>query len=515
MTTAAQLRLDPVYNPIRSLPGFAALLARAEADPRLSPTAKGKPAVDPSAAVDEKSVAVLAFANLSDDKENEYFSDGISEELLNVLAKVPGLKVTARTSAFYFKGKDLPMTDIARQLGVAYVVEGSVRKQGDRVRISAQLIKASDGFQVWSAQFDRELKDIFALQDEIAGLIAQQLSLKMGANSTRVPASVNPVAFELYVQARQALSRRDSDGFDRAEQLLTRVLELEPGLARAHAALADVWALRANLHEDIGYFGQRDAPIFARIEAEIGRALALDPDSAEAHASLGFVRYMEWRFADAERELRLAVTLNPNYPTGHHWLGTCLASSGLMDESLAEYERAAQLDPFSFRILENYGAVLHNAGRNEQALVVIDRSLELQPKSVQTLQVKLHTLLALERHAGAETVVRELPESDAKFYLAALGRRAEAEAALAKANDRDRADLLFSLGRFNEWFDRFKPSDFYVSGIKAILFSKGWDPVRQDPRFGKLIATLGLTEAHARAQAWRAAQPPDKPAAKP
>ena len=499
-------QVDPQMAPYRGDPEIQALLAEpAGAVPSPAGAAAPKP--------DEKSVAVLAFENLSEDKGNEYFSDGISEELLNVLAKIPSLKVTARTSAFFFKGKDLPIPEIAQKLGVAYVVEGSVRKAGDKVRITAELIKAADGFHVWGDTFTRDLKDIFAVQDEIAGLIAQQLSLKMGVNAARAPASVNPLAFELYVQARQALSRRDSDGFDRAEQLLVQVLQLEPGLARAHAALADVWTLRANLREDIGYFGQRDAPIFARIEAEIGRALALDPDSAEARASLGFVRYMEWRFVDAERELRRAVTLNPNYPTGHHWLGLCLTNTGAMDEGLAEYERAAQLDPFSFRILENYGAALNNAGRREAALVMIDRSLELQPKSGQTLQVKLNTLLPLGRHAEAEAIVRELPESDAKFYLVALGRRTEAEVAFAKASDRDRTGLLFSLGRFDEWFDRFNPADFYVSGINGMLYSKAWDPVRKDPRFGKLVAGLGLTEAHARAQAWRAAHPPDKPEA--
>ncbi|HUG09820.1 MAG TPA: hypothetical protein VMM36_02345, partial [Opitutaceae bacterium] len=212
--TAAALRTSPMYDPIRADPRFEALLARVEADPRLSPNA-GPSSPANRKHVDDKSVAVLAFANLSDDKGNEYFSDGISEELLNVLAKVPGLKVTARTSAFFFKGKQVPIADIAQQLGVAYVIEGSVRKQGDRVRITAQLIKAADGFPVWSDTFTRDLKDIFAVQDEIAGLIAQQLQLKLGA--TKVARVVNPEAYRLVLEGRYFWLQRTDEALNRAE----------------------------------------------------------------------------------------------------------------------------------------------------------------------------------------------------------------------------------------------------------------------------------------------------------
>ncbi len=174
------LRADPRFEPFQRV----AQSAGATPDPKATSETQKTSAAD-QPAIGQKSVAVLAFANLSDDKANEYFSDGISEELLNVLVKIPGLKVAARTSAFYFKGKEVPMPEIAKQLGVAYVVEGSVRKQGDRVRITAQLIKADDGFHVWSDTFTRDLKDIFAVQDEIAGLIAQNLSLKLGMTSSR------------------------------------------------------------------------------------------------------------------------------------------------------------------------------------------------------------------------------------------------------------------------------------------------------------------------------------------
>lgn len=232
--TAAYLRLSPEFDALRDLPRYRALLARLEADPRFSPNAKVADASSsslslstPAPPAPDKSVAVLAFANLSDDKENEYFSDGISEELLNVLAKIPGLKVTARTSSFYFKNRDVPIPDIAKTLGVAYVVEGNVRNQGDRVRITAQLIKANDGFQVWTDQFDRDLKDIFAVQDEIAGLIAEQMKLKLGsAGAPRQ--SVNPEAYRLVLEGHHVWLQRTNEDLARAEALFQQALALDP-----------------------------------------------------------------------------------------------------------------------------------------------------------------------------------------------------------------------------------------------------------------------------------------------
>ncbi|MBI2813055.1 MAG: tetratricopeptide repeat protein [Opitutae bacterium] len=316
------------------------------------------------------------------------------------------------------------------------------------------------------------------------------------------------------MQARQAINRRDTAGFARAEELLTRAIELEPGLARAHAAMADVWILSAITRQESGYFGQRNSPVFARIEGAIDRALALDPDSAEARTSLGFVRFLQWKPTDAERELRRAVALNPNYTLGHHWLGACLTNRGEFDEGVAEYQRAVELDPFSFRILDNYGDALNTAGRSEEALLVINRSLELQPKSEQTLQNKIRTLLALNRLAEAEAIVRMLPENEARHYLARLGHKAEAEEALAKASGRDRTDLLLAFDRIDGWLDAVSPLDINIIGLRRLFSSPELDPFRHDPRFQKLIATLGFTEAHARAQAWRAAHPPEKPVAK-
>ena len=250
LTPLNLLRHDPFYAPIRSDPRVQELIAAGEAwleNLREEKARQTKGAGSSPSTMDNRSIAVLAFANLSNDAENEYFSDGISEELLNVLAKVPGLKVTARTSAFHFKEKDTPIPEIAQQLGVAYVVEGSVRKAGDRVRITAQLIKAADGFHVWSETFNRELKDIFAVQDEIAGLIAKNLQLKLDLGSVAgVGATKNMAAYEAFLKGRQAWNSDTAPGYREAVQQFLQAIELDPDFALAHGALAEAYVSLAN-----------------------------------------------------------------------------------------------------------------------------------------------------------------------------------------------------------------------------------------------------------------------------
>jgi len=419
--------------------------------------------------------------------------------------------VTARTSSFHFKGLNTAIPEIAQQLGVAYVVEGSVRKAGNQVRITAQLIKAADGFHVWSDTFTRELKDIFAVQDEIAGLIAKNLELKIGTSSGAAKEVVNPEAFELYVQARRAWNLRNAAGFAQAEELLTRALTLEPNFARAHVALADVWTLRAIANGVIETYGQRSAPVFTQIVGEIEKALALDPDSSEARASLSLVvRFRQWDLAGAERELRRAIELNPNYATAHHWLGNCLSESGRIEEGLGEARRAAELDPFSLRILENYAKDLVRAGRQEEALAVLGRAEALSARAPLTLLTKAEALLQLGRRAEAIAVTREMGDADRAVLLAKAGEKAEAEAALGEAEGWFRYALLVALGRTAEAIAALRAEDVPASEVANWLMDPRLDPFRSDRHFVELLKTLGLTEAHARAQAWRAAHPAAK-----
>jgi TolB-like protein/Tfp pilus assembly protein PilF len=531
--TAASLRLDPVLENVRRAPGFQALLEaeeerekkqRAQTIPaavtKNSVMASGQPAVG------EKSVAVLAFKNLSGDPTREFFSDGLSEAVTDVLGRVPGLKVVGSASAFSFKGQSVSIPEIARQLGVTHLVEGTVLQEGQTVRITAKLIKA-DGFQVWiSDKLDRELKNIFALHDEVAGLIAKNLSLKLGASSAASTAAVNPQAFELYLQARQAWNRRTPEGFDLGESLLHRALALEPNFARAHAALADVWIGRLNITRRASEpEAQPSSDELKRSREKIAQALALDPDSAEAHASLGSLLFaVEGKIFEAESPLRRALALNPNYAPAHQWFSTVLLYLGQMDQALEHSRLATELDPLSPRILTNYGTALSHAGRPAEALIAFDRALTLQPNFYQALRWKGVALVELGRFTEAVALVRRLPSEDARtpaiqlFVFARSGLKVEGEAILAEPRSHANNSLelplsLLALGRTDEAMVLLTPKAIHLRA--SYLWEPIFDQVRADPRWVKFIADAGLTEPHARAQAWRKAHPPEKPATKP
>jgi Tfp pilus assembly protein PilF len=391
---------------------------------------------------------------------------------------------------------------------VAYVVEGSVRKAGDKVRITAQLIKAADGFHVWSDTFTRELKDVFAVQDEIAGLVAKNLEAKLGA-STRSTA-VDARAFELYMQGRTAWNRRNAEGFDRAEILLRQALEIAPDFARAHAALADVWMIRAISEEKLSRYAQRTSPVIAPIETEAKRALELDPDSAEAHATLGFLRQLQGRPGEALQLLRRSVELNPNYATGHHWLAGCLAAQSWFEESIAEYRRAVEVDPLSPRILDNFGWDLAILGRLPEALVLFDRALALLPGESQALEHKAIVLARLGRRSEARALAEKVPEIFRVAVLSATGERAEIETALRTADRPDRFVLLCALGRYDEALTEFHADDVVLEDAPDWFFDRGLVAFHHDPRFRKLIAELGYDDVLGRALAWQAAHPPAK-----
>ena len=376
---------------------------------------------------DAKSVAVLAFANLSNDAENEFFSDGISEELINVLVRVPGLKVTARTSAFHFKKKDTPVAEIARQLGVAYVVEGSVRKAGERVRITAQLIKAADGFHVWSETFTRDLKDIFAVQDEIAGLVAENLSLKL--SSPVVPVrEVNPAAYQLFLEGRSAFNREGLDDPLRAIACYKKSLAIDPDSALTWAWLAMAYGLAAGSGVHSVDMGNR----LAREAA--ARAIELDPGLAKGHVALAFVELLYgWDWPVAAAELGRALALAPGEVEAFSLQAHLAGCTGRFERAIALSRQAAALDPFNY--FSGYTVVrsLSYARRFVEMEKAAEHVLALNPMGTRTRSfLGMAQLLQGKADAAAQTA-EAMPIGWARSTSLACARHAQGRTAESEA----------------------------------------------------------------------------------
>ena len=334
----------------------------------------------PSDVVGSASVAVLPFANLSPDKGDEYFADGISEELLNVLARIPGLRVSARTASFQFKGKDTPAREIGRQLGVGYVVEGGVRKAGYQVRITAQLVKVADGFQVWSETFNRDLKDIFAVQDEIAVRVSRVLQLriregeKLAAGATR-----NPAAYEAYLRGRETY-KGDERSAREAMRLLQQAVALDPDFALAHGELAEFYAGLANE----GVEPRDKAYPLARASAE--RALALDGRTVPAHQALAeYAFHYAWDWEESDRHMRQALAIDPNYHDALSHLAYHELARGRFDSALDAMRKAEERNPLS----DTTGTqqILVAMKRYNEAIRLAQKELAEHPGSKDTLDM--------------------------------------------------------------------------------------------------------------------------------
>ncbi len=322
------------------------------------------------------SIAVLPFVNMSAEAEQEYFSDGLTEELLNALAQVPELRVAARTSSFSFKGKNVPVAEIAQALNVSTVLEGSVRKAGNRVRITAQLIDAVQGHHLWSQIYDRELTDIFAIQEEISRSITDALKIRLGARTSEAlatPATENLEAYNHYLQARHFWNKRSAEGILRARELLERAIELDPQYARAHAALADVYVI-ATEYADLPI---AEAQRKGRAAAQ--RAIALDSTLAEPHAALGMLAIGVFEWDASVAALERAIALNPNYATAHQWYSWILHYTGKADEGLRETRKALELDPLSQVINGSLGEHLILLRRYDEAERQLQRLIEIDP----------------------------------------------------------------------------------------------------------------------------------------
>ena len=385
------------------------------------------PAQGPGAAAAGPSIAVLPLVNMSSDREQEYFSDGLTEELLNLLAKVPGLRVASRTSAFGFKGKNVKMSEIGRELGVATVLEGSVRRSGDRIRITTQLISAGDGYHLWSETYDRRITDVFAVQDEIAAAVVGALKLKLlEAPGARERRTGSVEAHDLYLRGLHFWNLRTGEALLRAAEFFRAAIKADPGYALAHVGLADSIEVRA------AYAWVRDDDLRAQAKAAALRALELDPDLGEAHASLGLMLADELDWTRALEHYRKAVALRPDYATAHHWFAMSLADLGRADEARREIEQALRLDPTSRIINTNAGHAAMMARDYARAEVHYRAALDLAPdfEYARSELAILHALAGKRAEALAE-IEKVSPDGGHRYtraiVFARAGRRQAAE----------------------------------------------------------------------------------------
>ncbi len=449
---------------------------RSRAGGRARPRRRAQPATR-----GESSIAVLPFADLSPAKDQDYFCDGIAEELLGALSAVEGLRVAARGSSFQFKGRAVDSREIGKALGVATLLEGSVRKAGNRVRVAARLVSGADGYQLWSETFDRGLEDIFAIQEEIAQAVVRALKLRLSAPKearlTRV-GTRDAQAYEMYLRGRKFLMAHGETALRFARQMFRGAIELDPGFAQAHAGLADADFLMLQWNIDLERAPERRAEALAESE----EALRLHAGLAEAHVSRANVLSLHGRAEEAERHFLRALELNPALPDASYFLARHLLAAGRLREAAERFEEAARKDPEDYAALGLLLGVYDGLGEVERARATArrcvekaERRLRQDPDDVRALSLVAgaHAFLG-DRERGLERMARALelyPDEFVTLYNAACfySRIGETERAL------DALERAVAPGRgFRKWFEN----------------DADLDPLRKDPRFQRLLEAV-------------------------
>ena len=452
------------------------------------------------------SVAVLPFEDMSSDGDQEYFADGMAEEILNVLAKIPDLQVASRTSSFSYRGTSKDVREIGRELGVSAVLEGSVRRDGDQVRITAQLIDADNGFHLWSDTFTRELTGVFAVQDEISHAIVDALEVSLvgetGATLVSEPTK-SPAAYDEFLRGRYEWNRRGKEGMNAALEHFQTAVEIDPDFAPAWAGLAHTLGLIWIYDNDRTF---REDLVPARAAAQ--RALELDPELPEAYTALHWAAN---NGRESERALRRAIELNPGYAAAHQWLGELLSTQGRHEEALEEGRLAVQLDPLSLAGNLDLGRDLMRARRYEEAVQQFQRTLELDPGLGITHSSLADTYVWQRRWDDAEATLREYeswvgPRDESFAAEIAAGRAADAageavelpapyaERCMARALEpggdeyptAEACAYLYAIALDADsaiaWLDRIEWDPFDAS-IYPLEIDPAWDFLRGDPGF--------------------------------
>jgi serine/threonine-protein kinase len=460
---------------------------------------------------DDDSIAVLPFANLSPDPDTEYFSDGITEEIINALAQLPGLHVASRTSSFAFRGKATDLAEVGAKLKVATVLEGSVRKAGSQLRVTAQLIKVADGYHLWSERYDREMTDVFAIQDEIGRAIADRLQVTLGATPGRAlvtAATANLDAYHLYLKGRYCWAQRGL-ALQQAVECFGQALALDPNYALAHAGLADACTLLAE------YGMVPPNVILPKVRAAIQRALELAPDLAEAHCALGELKFVfDWDWPEASRYLRRAIELNPRYVAAHYRLALYLSLvEGAFEEALVHARRAVELDPLAPLPVAQLGEVLIAAGRCEEAIAPLLRATELGPAM---LLPYLHLGVIYNQLGRTQEAIASLEVASAASgrhpstltalgtCYRSLGKTAEAQAIYEELSARARREFIqtstlavaaAAAGRVDEAFQLLERACEDRDSI--LVYSKrhpGFLLLQGDPRMAEIHRRIGFPE---------------------
>ena len=457
-----------------------------------------------------KSIAVLPFADLSQNKDQEYFCDGISEEILGALAKVEGLRVAARTSSFSFKGTNPEVGEVARKLHVENVLEGSLRREGNRVRISVQLIDGRDGFQKWSETYERELQGIFALQDEITHAVVDALKIKL---AIALPAKTqrSTEAYDLYLKGRFYWNKRTTEALKKAIQYFTRAIAKEPDYALAYTGLADCYS-SLGFSFDAGSLSPSQA--IPKAKAAAIKASKINDDLAETHTSLGFIKLnYEWDWSGAEREFQRAIQLNPNYDNAHHWYSHYLLATGRTEESLKESKRALELDRLGLIINAHLGWHYLYANEPDLAIEQFQRTLEMDATYglahwylAQAYERKAMYAQAFAELKKAKTLLQQNVgvEADIGYTHAISGGKAAARKVIRELTERSKRTYVSSyhfalihagLGEEDRAFDHLDNAYGERSDLLVYLnIDSRLDNLRTDPRFSGLLRRIGLSE---------------------
>ncbi len=455
------------------------------------------------------SIAVLPFRDMSAGRDQAYFCEGIAEELINALVKLEGLRVAARTSAFQFKDRDSNVKKVGAELDVKTVLEGSVRKSGDRLRITAQLINVEDGFHLWSEKYDRDLEDIFAIQDEISLAIVDKLKVRLlgGERKTLVRRhTADQEAHNFYLKGLYFWNRRHEGGMKAAMENFRVAVEKDPGYALAHVGIADTY----NITGMFGYLPSNETFPEAKSAAE--RALEIDPTLGEAHASLGFAKtFFYWDWVAAEEEFKRAIELNPKYATAHEWYALLLCILERFDEAIMEAERSHEIDPLSLIINSILGLVYYLAGRYDESIASLKRALELDPGFLPGIGYAVLPYVAngmCDRAVETVSRVEAAAAGDAYtlgFFGYAYGVCGQEEDALRILDTLDelakvryvsafhRSFVLLGLGRLDEMFDcldkaYLERSPSLVVGRRSSLC----EPLLSYPRYKELLRKIRL-----------------------